>query len=119
MDGGYNVCTKACAVSGLSCKKEFKLAIQYYQANLDIQKRLYPETHTNFGTTYSNIDIMYIQMSKWKDAEDYVQKALHLFDKTLPANHSHILLAKDNLYLTKNRLHRVVVYREKERDRSI
>jgi tetratricopeptide (TPR) repeat protein len=72
-------------------KKEYKLALQYYEKALELdQQRGLPSSHDNYAITYGNIGLAYAQSGKGEKALEFFCKAKEVWLKSLPATHRNI-----------------------------
>jgi tetratricopeptide (TPR) repeat protein len=73
--------------SAFKCRKNYKIALGYYNKCLKIQERMYKNESLKVAKTYVNIGIIYGEQEKYHDALKYQNYALKIQEKCLPADH--------------------------------
>ncbi|CAF1648639.1 unnamed protein product [Adineta ricciae] len=66
---------------------DYKMAIEYYEKALEIDKKALPSNHPDLAQSYNNIGAVYYNMAEYSKALSFYEKALGIREKTLPSNH--------------------------------
>ena len=70
---------------------DYKEAVRYYEQALSINEQILSPTDLRLATSYNNMDGTYDDMKEYPNiANSYFQKALDIFERSLPLNHPDI-----------------------------
>jgi len=76
----------------------FKEAEPLYQKSLVIREKLLGEEHPDTATSYHNLAFFYYDTDiEIEIAYEYIKKAVEIWERVLPENHSNLITAKENL----------------------
>lgn len=79
-------------------------ALINYEKALVIQRKIFPEGHSDLGETLGGIGLIYDSMGKYELALEKHLECLSVSEKTLPNDHVHIAEALNNLGLAYDRI---------------
>ena len=77
--------------------QDYECALEYHRKALDIRKRVLEPESYNIGVSLYNAGTTLEKLGRISEARSYVAEALHIFEKTLPAQHSLISTAQKKL----------------------
>ncbi|CAF3582522.1 unnamed protein product, partial [Rotaria socialis] len=60
--------------------------LEYHRKSLGIREGILDPNHPELGTSHHNVANVYRQLQKFKTAFVHSKRALHIFQKSLPAN---------------------------------
>jgi tetratricopeptide (TPR) repeat protein len=79
--------------SRIKCKK-----------SLEILQKTPPANHPSLATSYNDTGWVYRNMSEYSQALSYYERALGIWQRSLPPNHPHIQTVKESIEIVKKKL---------------
>ena len=67
-------------------------------------KKTLPANHPSLATSYNNIGWVYRNKTDYKKALDYYERALDIWQRSLPSNHPNIQNVKESIDFVKKKL---------------
>ncbi len=81
-----------------------KIALSSYLKSLEIRKELYKNGHSSIAESYNNIAVYFTRKANYKEAYTYIQKAINMWEKTVPFNHPNFQGSRDVLLFVEKKL---------------
>jgi tetratricopeptide (TPR) repeat protein len=81
---------------------EYKKAISSHEKAVEIYKSLSPN-HSGLGMSYNNIGLVYYNMGQYSKALSFYRRAVEIGQQSLPSNHPHLQLYRENLERAKKK----------------
>lgn len=85
--------------------------LPYEKKTLEIQQQLLPSNYSHLNVCYNNITNVYDSMSNYIEAHLYYEHATENRQHSLPINHPHRQIYKENLERIKEKLLRYLLYK--------
>ncbi|MEA3452115.1 MAG: tetratricopeptide repeat protein, partial [Bacteroidota bacterium] len=67
---------------------------EYLEKAIIIREKVLPENHPNLASSYKNIALTYYSLKQYKKAKYYIDMAVAIFVKALPAESMYVDSAK-------------------------
>ena len=78
-------------------QKEYKQALKYYTAGLDIEEKIFSPTDPSLTSSYHNIGLVYENMGEYEKALFFYKKTLSIEEKTLSPDDSALATSYNNI----------------------